>query len=77
MSMTDIHLDTAKNRIERGTTGAIAEAQVHATLAVVEALNELIAVQREATAWAKEQIVVMRQAQEDFLAEIRTELARP
>ena len=50
--------------VHAGSIEVLLAAQAHATLALVEA-------QREATAWAKEQVISMRQQQEQFLADLK------
>lgn len=59
------HYDNAVHFISQG------EAQE----AIAEGILALVEAQTEATAWAKEQIVIMRRQQEEFLADLRRELA--
>lgn len=67
MSNYDKAIDTMEN-LGRGVELGALQAQVWATLALVDA-------QREATEWGKEQIVIMRDQQTQFLADLKSQLA--
>lgn len=58
---------TMTESVARGIEIGALQAQVYATLALVDA-------QREATEWGKEQITIMRDQQAQFLADLKAQL---
>jgi len=69
--MTDHYADALRALTVPGVSFHGPEvAQVHATLALVDA-------QREATEWGKEQVLLMVKQQQDFIAEIKAQLDEP